>query len=187
MHARTCLLDRHAPSPKSLMSILQYQQKINKKTRLLLIFTISFVNLFGQNIEPIANANEKSFPTNLNEGNYKKLKKINGQIVVFDGIIEQIENSRNNTPFYKLKIGVNNYLWTAMMFKNDKNIIGDKIRVVGYLRPVEPNETEKKYLDGKYMILSFGLVEIKNSNFLFISGAGIQKQECLEGKIPSSK
>jgi len=152
-----------------------------------LIFTLFFTNLFGQNTEVTTKANEKSFPTNLNEGNFKKLKKFNGQIVAFDGIIEQIENSRNNTPFYKLRIGENNYLWTVLMFKNDKNGIGDQIRVVGYLRPSAPNETEKKYLTGKYMVLSFGLVDIKNSNFLFISGAEIQKQEWIEGKIPSSK
>ena len=158
-----------------------------KKLLSILLLTISFANLFGQNTEPITKASEKSFPTNLNEGNFAKLKKFNRQIVAFDGIIEQIENTRNNTPFYKLKIGDNNYLWTALMFKNDKSILGDKIRVVGYLRPSDPNETEKKYLDGKYMVLSFGLVDIKNSNFLFISGAGIQKQEWLDGKIPSSK
>lgn len=73
------------------------------------------------------------------------------------------------------------------MFKNEKDTIGDKIRVVGYLRPSAPNETEKKYLEGKYMVLSFGLVDLKNSNFLFISGAEIQKQEWINGKIPGSK
>jgi len=32
-----------------------------------------------------------------------------------------------------------------------------------------------------------GLVDFKNSNFLFLSGAEIQKKEWIEGKIPSSK
>ena len=158
-----------------------------KKIFSILIFILSFAYLVGQNTEPTSKANEKSFPTNLNEGNFKKIKKFNGHIVAFDGIIEQIENSRNNTPFYKLKIGENKYLWSALMFKNDKNIIGDKIRVVGYLIPSEPNETEKKYLDGKYMVLTFGLVDFKISNFLFLSSAGKQKQEWIDGKIPSSK
>jgi len=153
----------------------------------ILIFSLSFLSLFGQDTKPTTKATEKSFPTNLNEENFKKLKKFNGKIIAFDGLIEGIENSRNNTPFYKLKIGENNYLWTALMFKNDKNIIGDKIRVVGYLIPSDPNEIERKYLDGKYMVLSFGLVDIKSSNFLFISGAEIQKQEWIEGKIPSAK
>lgn len=74
-----------------------------KKVLSILIFTVSFANLFGQSTEPTTKANEKSFPTNINEGNFKKLKKFNGQIVAFDGTIEQIENSRNNTPSLKLE------------------------------------------------------------------------------------
>ena len=75
------------------------------------------------------------------------------------------------------------------MFKNDTNKIGDTIRVVGYLRPTpnEPNEIEKKYLDGIYMVIAFGLVDFKNSNFLFLGSAVQQKQEWIDGKIPSSK
>lgn len=153
----------------------------------ILIFTLSFTNIFGQNTLPTTKANEKSFPTNLNAENFNKLKKFNGEIVAFDGIIENIENSSNNTPTYKLKIADNNYLWTVLMFKNDKNVVGEKIRVVGYVRPSEPNETEKKYLDGKFIVLSFGLVDFVNSNFLFLGGAEIQKQEWIDGKIPSSK
>jgi hypothetical protein len=153
----------------------------------ILIFTLFTINIYGQNSLTTTKANEKSFPTNLNGENFNKLKKFNGKIVAFDGIIENIENSRNNTPTYKLKIGENNYLWTVLMFKNDKNVIGEKIRVVGYLRPSEPNEKEKKYLDGKFIVLSFGLVDFVNSNFLFLGGAEIQKQEWINGKIPSSK
>jgi len=145
------------------------------------------INLIAQNNVENTKANEKSFPTNLSADNFDKLEKFDGEIIAYDGIIDKIENSRNNTPFYKLKIGEKNYLWTVLMFKNDKNIIGDKVRVVGYLRPSEPNETEKKYLDGKYMLLTMGLVDFKNSNFLFLSGAEIQKKEWIEGKIPSSK
>ncbi|RZJ47807.1 MAG: hypothetical protein EOO44_21940 [Flavobacterium sp.] len=155
-----------------------------KKILSILIFTISFANLFGQNTEPTTKANEKSFPTNLNEGNFNKLKKFDGKVVAFDGTIEEIENSRNKTPFYKLKIADNNYLWTILMFKNEANKIGDKVRVVGYLRP---NEDEKKYLDGKYMVIAFGLIDFNNSNFLFLGGAGQQKQEWIDGKIPSAK
>jgi|GEM_PF-6451565 len=73
------------------------------------------------------------------------------------------------------------------MFKNEANKIGDKVRVVGYLSPNEPNEDEKKYLDGKYMVIAFGLVDFTNSNFLFLGGAAQQKQEWIDGKIPSAK
>ena len=152
---------------------------------LLLIFSV--LNLYGQTNSPTTKANDKSFPTNINERNFKKLKQFDGKVVAFDGIIEKSETSRNNTPFYKLKISESNYLWTALMFKNGLNKIGDRIRVVGYLGLAEPNEIEKKYLDSKYMVIAFGLVDFKNSNFLFLGGAGQQKQEWIDGKIPSSK
>ena len=153
----------------------------------ILLLTFSITNLFGQNILPTTKANDKSFPTNIQEGSTKELMKFDGKIIAFNGTIEKIENSRNNTPFYRLKISNDNYLWTVLMFKNETNKIGDKIRVVGYLIPTEPNETEKQYLDGKFMVIAFGLIDFENSNFLFLGGAGQQKQEWIDGKIPSAK
>jgi len=158
-----------------------------KKIISILLVAFSVLNLFGQNNSPSTKANDKSFPTNVRKGSINELKKFDGEVIAYDGTIEKIENSRNNTPFYKIRISDNNYLWTALMFENDVNKIGDKIRVVGYLRPAEPNNKEKIYLDTKYMVIAFGLVDFKNSNFLFLGGAGQQKQEWIDGKIPSSK
>ncbi len=158
------------------------------RTLLLILFlTLTLTNLFGQIDSRTTKPTDKSFPTNIHEGSEKELSKVDGKIVAFNGTIEKIENSRNNTPFYKLKITDGNYLWTVLMFKNEANKIGDKVRVVGYLRPNEPNEDEKKYLDGKYMVIAFGLIDFNNSSFLFLEGAGQQKQEWLDGKIPSAK
>ena len=159
-----------------------------KKIFTILLLTITTTALFGQNNLQLIKTTEKSFPTNLNKENFKKIKGFNGKVVAFDGIIEQVENSRNNTPFYKLRISENNYLWTVLMFKNEINKTGDTIRVVGYLRPLpdEPNENEKKYLDGKYIVISFGLVDFANSNILFLFNQQ-QKQEWIDGKIPTSK
>jgi hypothetical protein len=163
--------------------------KNNAMTKLffVLLLTFSILNVFGQDNFQATKSKQKSFPTNLNEGNFTKLEKFNGRIVAFDAEIQSIETSRNNTPFYKLSISDNKYLWTVLMFKNETNEIGDKIRVVGYLRSAEPNEAEKKYLDGKFMVMAFGLVDFENSNFLFLSGAVKQKKQWIDGKIPSSK
>jgi len=158
-----------------------------KKLYSFLLLTLSVVPLFGQNNLQSNQITKNSFPTNLSEENFKTLKKFNGKVVAFDGVIEKVENSRNNTPFYKLRISNDNYLWTVLMFKNGINKTGDTIRVVGYLRPVpaETSENEKQYLDGKYMVISFGLVDFANSNLLFLSGQ--QKQEWIDGKIPTSQ
>jgi hypothetical protein len=165
--------------------------KIYKMKKLIsvLFFTFCVVTLSAQNNLQSTKATEKSFPTNLNHENFSTLEKLNGKIVAFDGTIEKVENSRNNTPFYKLRVGDSSYLWTVLMFKNETNKTGDTIRVVGYLTqtPTDANESEKQYLDGKYMGIAFGLVDFKNSNFLFASSAGKQKKEWIDGKIPSSK
>ncbi|WP_256014216.1 hypothetical protein [Desertivirga xinjiangensis] len=153
----------------------------------ILLLTFSITNLLGQSNFPTTKANDKSFPTNIQEGSITELKKFDGKVVAFNGTIDNIENSRNNTPFYRLKISEGNYLWTVLMFKNETNKIGDKVRVVGYLGPAEPNKKEKKYLDGEFMVIAFGLIDFENSNFLFLSGAEQQKQEWIDGKIPSAK
>ena len=158
-----------------------------KKIFTILLLSFSVLNLLGQDNLATTKVDEKSFPTNIFKGSNRELKKFDGKVIAYDGIIEKVENSRNNTPFYKLKISNNNYLWTVLMFKNETNKIGDKVRVVGYLRPAEPNENEKQYLDTKYMVIVFGLVDFETSNFLFLGGAEQQKQEWIDGKIPSSK
>ena len=72
------------------------------------------------------------------------------------------------------------------MFQNDANKINDSIRVVGYLRKTNDKRPEEKFLnDYKFMVLAFGLVDFKNSSFLFLSGADMQKKEWMDGKIPS--
>ena len=152
----------------------------------ILLFIFLALDLFGQSNLATTRPSDKSFPTNITVDNFKTIDQFDGKVVAFDGVIEKIENSRNNTPFYKLKISDNSYLWTALMFNNEANKIGDNIRVVGYLGLAEPNQIEKKYLDGKYMVIAFGLVDFNSSNFLFLGGAGRQKQEWIDGKIPSS-
>jgi hypothetical protein len=163
----------------------QYK-KINtmKKILSILLLTFSVTNLLGQGNKPITKINAKSFPTNIQKGDIEELEKVEKKAIAYDGVISKIENSRNNTPFYKLKISEDNYLWTVLMFKNDINKIGDKIRVVGYLIPAEPDASEKQYLDTKYMVIAFGLVDFENSNVLMVEGK--QKQEWIDGKIPSS-
>ena len=156
-----------------------------KKIISILVFAFSTTTLLGQSNEPITKPNAKSFLTNIQKGNIEELEKFNGKVVAYDGIIEKIENSRNNTPFYKLNISEKNYLWTVIMFNNDINKVGDRIRIVGYLIPSEPNDTEKQYLDTKYMVIGFGLVDFENSRLLMVEGK--QKQEWIDGKIPSSK
>jgi hypothetical protein len=159
-----------------------------KKLFSILLLAFSVANLSAQKHLQISSATGNSCPTNLNHENFNNIRQFEGKVVAFDGIIERLENSGNNTPFYKLRLSDDYYLWTVLMFKNNANSLGDTIRVVGYVRPaIEPNDNEKEYLDGKYMVIAFGLLDFKNSNLLFAKAARKQKKEWIDGNIPTSK
>jgi len=147
-----------------------------KKIVLIILVILSQKSLIGQDDLKNIKTNIKSFPKNIYIGNDVELEKLDGKTVAFDGTIEQIEKSRNNTPFYKLKVSDSTHIWTVLMFDNKKNNIGDKIRVIGYLFQSEPNESEKKFLESKCMVVSFGLVDFKNSFCIFPEKLTIQKQ-----------
>jgi len=163
--------------------------KNNFYVKLTLIFVLTFFaqKLHGQSEQPKINVSSMSFPTNIATENFHRLKDFEDKIVAFDGVIDRIERSRDK-PFYRLRIG-SSYLWTGLLFNDNINKVGDQIRVVGYLVVAEPNESEKRYFEGKYMVIAFGLVDFKNENFLFVSEsmAGHQRTEWLEGKIPTAK
>lgn len=143
-----------------------------------IIVTISFGQTNSYGIKTTA----QSFPTNVLDGSDKELSSYEGKVIAFDGIIEKIETSGKNTPLYKLKITNENYLWTILMFKNDSNKIGDKVRILGYLRTNKQNK--ESYLVGKYMVIAYGLIDFLGSKFLFIDGAVQQKQEWIDGRVP---
>lgn len=130
--------------------------------------------------------NDLSFPTNLSETNFDDISIFIKKVVAFDAVIENIENNRDNTPIYKLKIAENKYLWTALMFRNETNFIGDTIRVVGYLRKSKPRKSAKQFIDTEFVVLCFGLMDIASQKLLFINGAESQREEWISGKIPSS-
>jgi len=150
------------------------------------LIVLFFVDFSWLNAQETTNA--ESFPTNFNAEMMNEIPNLNGSVVAYDGIIAQIEKSKNKTPFYKLDLGNGVKVWTLLMFKNKESKVGDTIRVVGYVTDTsQANDKEKKYLDdSKYIVIAFGLVDFKNSNFLFLGGADSQKQEWIDGKIPST-
>ena len=148
------------------------------------VLLFAVVTLLGQAPLRTITATKNSFPTNFNQDDLLRITQFEGKTIAFEGIIDQIENSRNNTPFYKIKLGEDGYLWTVLMFDNEKSKIGDMIRVIGYLRQTnDKNEAEKRYLDGDYMVIASGIVDFKNAHFQFLGGADQQRDAWLDGKI----
>lgn len=127
----------------------------------------------------------ESFPTNFDNADFENINQRNKKMIAFDGIIKEIQISRNNTPFYLLDLGEGKAIWTILVFENEKNIIGDEIRVVGYLTDIIDRKREEDFLgENTKMVMALGLVDFKNENFLFASGADVQRKQWIDGEIP---
>jgi hypothetical protein len=153
-----------------------------------LLYRVLFVTVVIASSCSVAQTKDtkKSFPTNFSDLDFNNLETRDGDMIAFDGIITQKKNSRNNTPFYLLELGDSKRIWTVLMFKNEANKIGDQVRVVGYLTQVKDKKQEEDYLgNDKYMVIAMGLVDLKNENFLFLDGAYKQRQQWVDGKIPT--
>jgi hypothetical protein len=149
-----------------------------------LTFALLLISICGYSQSNLSDTlkKKKTYPINFLEKDFDNIDSFNGKIIAFDADISHIENSRNNTPYYKLTLGEKS-IWAVLMFKNKMNIVGNTIRVVGYLSEI-PKE-EEKATQNKYHVICFGLIDLKNGKMLFISGAKNQEKEWKDGKIPS--
>ena len=150
----------------------------------LFISMILLFSLFSATSQTKVSA--KSFPTNFNNADFENIEERKGEMIAFDGIIKSIQVSRNKTPFYLLDLGKGKTIWTVLVFENEKNIIGDEIRIIGYLSDIIDKKPAEAFLgDHTEMVMAIGLVDFKKAIFLFAGGADIQRKEWIDGKIPT--
>lgn len=127
-----------------------------------------------------------SFPTNFSSSDFEKIKKRQGDIIAFDGVIREHKASPKNTPIYFLELDENKKIWTALMFENKINKIGDSIRVIGTLEKIKDIGLLGRYLDNeKYIVVIFGLVDLVNDNIVILPGTDNLINEWINGTVPS--
>jgi len=145
-------------------------------------------NLDNETDKVSVDENINPFPTNFTEKDFKKIKKWKSKIVALDGEVIQVEKSRQNTPYSKLKIG-DKEIWIISMIDSGFEKVGNKLRIVGYLMEIDSNdnEFERKIHKEKYHILTFGIVNLENKQLAYFPGSEMQIKEWMNGKIPSSE
>lgn len=137
-------------------------------------------------IEPAASKTEKAFPINFNENDYNNIKKWKNKIIALEGKVVQLETSNKKTPYIKLKIG-SEKIWVISMIDYDFKKVGNSLKILGYLIPLEKNAYERKFNQDKYQILAFGILDLKTKELAYFPGSEIQMKEWKNGKIPSSE
>lgn len=138
--------------------------------------------------ETFSENSDKSFPTNFEAKDFTNIDKWVNKIVAFDGDIIRTERSRQNTPYFEIKIE-NKNIWVVSMINTGFEKVNSKVRIIGYLIEIDTNDNkfERNIHNEKYHVLAFGILDLKSKNLTYFPGAEQQIKEWIHGKIPIEK
>jgi hypothetical protein len=144
-------------------------------------------NELDNSVENASKTDTKAFPTNFSDKDLKKINKWNEKIIAFDGEVVRVETSRRNTPYYEMKLGEKT-IWVISMVDSGFEKKGNKVRVVGYLIPIDKsdNKYERQFHNQDYHVLVFGIVDLATEKLSYFPGSEMQMKQWINGQIPSS-
>lgn len=135
-------------------------------------------------IEP---STQNPCPTNFVGNDMDKIKKLNGEIIAFNGLITKVHFAHNEKPYYQVKLEGGNTIWIASLVKSGYEKEGKILRILGYVSEVEDDEFAEKYNNTKYHILAFCVIDVESKQMSMLPGAELQIQEWISGKIPKAE
>lgn len=136
-------------------------------------------------IEP---SSQNPCPTNFEGKDLKKIKKLNGDIIAFNGLITEVHKAHNDKPYYQVKLEGGNTIWIASLVKSGYEKEGKILRILGYVSEVENDDKfAKKYNNTKYHILAFCVIDMESKQMAMLPGSELQIKEWISGKIPKAE
>jgi hypothetical protein len=136
-------------------------------------------------IEP---SSQNPCPTNFEGNDLKKIKKLNGDIIAFNGLITEVHKAHNDKPYYQVKLEGGNTIWIASLVKSGYEKEGKILRILGYVSEVENDDKfAKKYNNTKYHILAFCVIDMESKQMAMLPGSELQIKEWISGKIPKGE
>jgi hypothetical protein len=138
-------------------------------------------------VAPVAETVKNPCPTNFSGKDLKRIKKRNGEIVAFNGLITKIYADQNEKPYYEVKLEGGNTIWIASLVKSGYEIKDNIIRVLGYVSEVGKDEFAKKHNKTDFHILAFCVIDMKTKQMAMLPGSELQIKEWMNGKIPTAE
>jgi len=136
-------------------------------------------------IEP---STQNPCPTNFGGNDLDNIKKLNGEIIAFNGLITKVYMAHNDKPYYQVKLEGGNTIWVASLVKSKYENEGKILRILGYVSKVEKDdEFAKKYNDTQYHILGFCVIDMESKQMAMLPGTEMQIKEWISGKIPKAE
>lgn len=134
-----------------------------------------------------ADKNVNPFPTNFTGKDLKNIKKLDGKIIAFNGLVTKVYTAHNDKPYYEVKLEGGNTIWIASLVKSGYEVKGNILRILGYVAKTGNDEYAKKYNNTDYHILAFCIIDLKSKQMAMLPGSELQIKEWMNGKIPRKK
>lgn len=138
-------------------------------------------------VEPVANSNTEPCPTDFTGKDLKKIKKLDGEIIAFNGLVTQVYSAHNDKPYYQVKLEGGNTIWIASLVNSGYEKEGKIIRLLGYVSEVGNDEIAKKYNQTDYHILAFCVIDMDSKQMAMMPGSELQVKEWINGTIPKGE
>jgi hypothetical protein len=139
-------------------------------------------------VEPAATSTSDPCPTNFKGKDLKKINKLNGEIIAFNGLVTKVYSAHNDKPYYQVKLEGGNTIWIASLVNSGYENEGKILRLLGYVSEVEKDdEIAKKYNNTDYHILVFCVIDMDSQQMAMMPGSELQVKEWMNGKIPEAK
>lgn len=126
-------------------------------------------------------------PTNFEGKDLKKIKKLNGEIIAFNGLVTEVHSAHNDKPYYQVKLEGGKTIWVASLVNSGYEKEGRILRLLGYVSEVGNDEVAKKYNDSDFHILAFCVIEMNSKQMAMMPGSEIQVKEWMNGTIPKGE
>lgn len=139
-------------------------------------------------VEPAAaNSNKECCPTNFTGKDLKKIKKFDGEIIAFNGLVTEVHTAHNDKPYYQVKLEGGNTIWIASLVNSGYEKEGKIIRLLGYVSEVGNDEVAKKHNQSDHHILAFCVIDMESKQMAMMPGSELQVKEWMNGTIPKGE
>lgn len=148
----------------------------------------SIVQLELENsIEPAAYNNKAPCPTNFMGKDLKNIKKLEGEIIAFHGLVTEAHTTPHEKAYYQVKLEGGKTIWVASLVNSEYEKEGKIIRLLGYVSEVGNNEIAKQYNQTDHHILAFCVIDMESKQMAMMPGSELQVKEWMNGTIPKEE
>lgn len=107
-----------------------------------------------------------------------------GNIYACNGEVLQVVIWYNNWPYYQLRLENGARLWVSGQFNTGLEVVGAKLRVLGYFEKAPARFKPEKTNPDSYHLLGFAILNTDNRQFVVKPGKESLAQQWLDGKVP---